>query len=571
MSRNKPLISTLIALFFLYGLLAAAATWEQFRSRRDALSAEQLAIERQAAAIGNAVDRALLSVDLMLTDAVSAMVDRGTPAAEAAIRRHVPYALPGTQTGIYDGEGRLIAGGRAMMLRPASIAETAYFHRHRYDGIRSATVHLLSPRSALAGLGQARSVVDDRGGFLGVIVAMIDGDVLAGLVSEHLESETRVCAFLTGAESAVRMPGPDCGIGLPELERTRGTTADEAALGGGIGQFGTLTDMTPDRLVSLHGLRSFPLTLHLSKDLEVVLAGWRERATVWAIALAVSGLLLVGFAAWVAVLERARMRLATRFHEEELARRQAQESDKLKSQFISKMSHEFRTPLNAILGFAQVIKDELIGPLQNRKYLEYANDIHISGEHMLSLVNDFLELSKIEAGRMQLKLQYLSVRSEVAAVLRMVAPKADAKGVSIYSESIIGEAHTVADQRALRQMLLNLVGNAVKFTGPGGRVDIELDQSDADCDRLRVRDTGCGVPAGELDRIVRPFEQVNGSSDPSSEGTGLGLPIVKSLAELHGGSFALTSEVGVGTTATVTLPRQAVSPDAPEGPAVARA
>ncbi len=571
MSRNKPLISTIIALFFLYGLLAAGAAWEQSRSRRDSLRSAQLSIERQAAAIGNAVDRALLSVDLMLMDAVTAMAGSDPSAAEAAIRRHVPYAVPGTQTGIYDGEGRLIAGGRAMMLRPAGIAETAYYHRHRYDGVRSATVHLLSPRGILAGLGQSRSVVDDRGGFLGVIVAMIDGDFLAGLVSEHLESTTRVCVFLTGAESAVQMPGPDCGIGLPELEGTRGAMADETALGGGIGQFGTVTDVTSDRIVSLHGLRSFPLTLHLSKDLEAVLAVWRDRATVWAIAVAVSGLLLVVFAGWIAVLERARMRLAARFHEEELARRQAQESDKLKSQFISKMSHEFRTPLNAILGFAQVIKDQLIGPLQNRKYVEYANDIYISGEHMLSLVNDFLELSKIEAGRMQLKPQYLSVRSEVSAVLRMVGPKADAKGVSIYSESIVGEAHAVADQRALRQMLLNLVGNAIKFTEPGGRVDIELDQSDADYDRLCVRDTGCGVPDGQLDRIVRPFEQVNGSSDPASEGTGLGLPIVKSLAELHGGSFALTSEVGIGTTATVSLPRQTVTPDAPEGPAAARA
>lgn len=572
MARNRPLISTLVALFCLYGVLVAGTAWEQSRGRHMTLQMASLAIERQAAAISEEIDRALLSLDLMLMDAATVLADGTMADAQRALRRHVPYVPSGTHVGFYDAAGRLADGGRPAAQRPPDISQSAYYRRHRDDGVLAITLRQQMPAGDGVTLGLSRAVVDDRGTFQGVLVAIVDSEVAAGFAAEQLDPLTPACILITDGTATDALPGSQgCSPTAQAMAPAHGRGTDSIVANDHVARFGTVTDVDPERLVALHSMRSFPLAVLLSRSLAEVMAPWRERAIVWGMALAASGIALVIFAGWVVVLERSRMRLSLKVREEEITRRQAEEANRLKSQFLSKMSHEFRTPLNAILGFAEMIKGQILGPLENQKYIEYANDIYFSGAHLLSIVNDFLELSRIEAGRVELAPEVLHVRSEVAMVLRMIKQKAEAKGVQVRFESIPGDALAVADQRALRQILLNLVSNAVKFTGAGGRIDIELDQGAGDCDHIRVRDTGCGVPAAQLHRIMQPFEQVRGEGGPSAEGTGLGLPIVKSLVELHGGSFVLASEVGVGTTATVILPRPAANSDVSVFPELTRA
>ena len=242
------------------------------------------------------------------------------------------------------------------------------------------------------------------------------------------------------------------------------------------------------------------------------------------------------------------------------AKEEAQAANKAKSDFLAHMSHEFRTPLNAILGFSDVIRGQLFGPISETKYLEYGNDIYESGEHLLSMINDILDLSKIEAGQWELFDEEIDVGATLAAVIRLVDDRAARGGVVLATEAADDLPGLWADERALKQVLLNLLSNAVKFTDADGHVTLSV-AVEADGDYLfRVADQGIGIPADELGRVLEPFEQASNSLTRQSEGTGLGLPLAKSFVELQGGTLEIESDVGVGTTVSVRYPALRVRP-----------
>ncbi|HWA61150.1 MAG TPA: ATP-binding protein, partial [Caulobacteraceae bacterium] len=263
----------------------------------------------------------------------------------------------------------------------------------------------------------------------------------------------------------------------------------------------------------------------------------------------------------VVKLERAQEEAA------ELARKYADEkvkaeaANKAKSEFLANMSHELRTPLNAINGFSEMMTAQMFGPLGDARYLEYAHDIHNSGQHLLALINDILDMSKIEAGKMNLRFEPLSVAELVEDCARLMRNRVDSAGLNLDLD-IPPLPDVEGDYRAIKQVILNLLSNAVKFTPRGGRVTVLAElRKEALGQRIRVsvRDTGIGIAKEDLARLARPFEQVENQHAKTQKGTGLGLALTKSLVELHGGVLDLQSAPGQGTTVSFTLPVQQLS------------
>ncbi len=233
---------------------------------------------------------------------------------------------------------------------------------------------------------------------------------------------------------------------------------------------------------------------------------------------------------------------------------EAQNENRVKSMFLATTSHELRNPLNAIIGFSSMIDSQVVGPIENEKYTDYARLIHAAGEHLLGLINGLLDLAKIESGQVVLSEEPVALAAAIEEVLALARVQAPAKSIALCAD-VAPEIDTVrADPMALRQILLNLVGNAVKFTPDGGTVNIIARRGLAGELILLVRDTGVGIPADKVEHVFAPFERLHPAAGPEVEGTGLGLSITRGLVVLHGGTIRLESEVGRGTTAIVTLP-----------------
>ena len=231
----------------------------------------------------------------------------------------------------------------------------------------------------------------------------------------------------------------------------------------------------------------------------------------------------------------------------------AHAANRAKSEFLANMSHELRTPLNAIIGFAELMQIQLHGALGARQYEDYVADIRESGSHLLRIINDILDLSKAEAGRMELAEEVVDAAALATTVCRLVRHRCEEAKLQLLTAISSQLPLLYCDERKLKQMLLNLLSNAIKFTPPGGRIVLAV-ESERDALRFSVRDSGIGIAAEHLGRVLEPFSQVDGSLSRKYDGTGLGLPLVKAMIELHGGRLELVSTVGAGTLAALTFP-----------------
>jgi two-component system cell cycle sensor histidine kinase PleC len=253
-----------------------------------------------------------------------------------------------------------------------------------------------------------------------------------------------------------------------------------------------------------------------------------------------------------AELKRKASELSELNRDYQIETERAEAASKAKSEFLANMSHELRTPLNAIIGFSEVLQTRMFGPLGSDKYSEYADDIHNSGIHLLTVINDILDMAKIEAGQMRLQREDVDLAPLLEETLRLVAIQAENKGIEV-KPRISPKLSLNADRRAMKQILLNLLSNAVKFTETGGRILVRARKTSCAV-TLTIEDTGIGIPKALLSRIGQPFEQVQNQFSKSTGGSGLGLAISRSLAELHGGAMKVRSTEGVGTIVSIRVP-----------------
>ena len=274
----------------------------------------------------------------------------------------------------------------------------------------------------------------------------------------------------------------------------------------------------------------------------------------------------------VANLEASQTELSDLARKYEAEKVRAESANQAKSEFLANMSHELRTPLNAINGFSEIMLGEMYGPLGDRRYKDYCRDILHSGQHLLALINDILDMSKIEAGKMSLRFEPVSLEEVAEDAARLVRNRAESAGLTLTVE-FPNLPEVEADYRAVKQVLLNLLSNAIKFTPRGGKVTIRAElraEHLGERVRVSVHDTGIGIAREDLTRLARPFEQIESQHSKTQQGTGLGLALTKALVEMHGGLLDLQSAPGQGTEASFLLPVRQTQPEPARGqPAMA--
>jgi signal transduction histidine kinase len=241
----------------------------------------------------------------------------------------------------------------------------------------------------------------------------------------------------------------------------------------------------------------------------------------------------------------------------------AELATRARSEFLATMSHELRTPLNAIIGFSEAISEELLGPMEHPTYKQYVQDIHASGMHLLEIINDILDLANIDAGSATLHEESVDIGEVVRASMRMVEQRAADAGIAAIVRVGDDMPQLWADKRLIRQILVNLLSNSVKFTAKGGSVTVDAELVEGNALSLSVADTGIGIAKADIAKAMTPFGQVDGSLSRKYAGTGLGLPLAKRLVELHGGTLRLESKIDIGTKVTVCFPSERLLIDGP--------
>ncbi len=295
---------------------------------------------------------------------------------------------------------------------------------------------------------------------------------------------------------------------------------------------GSKVDLAMAGMVLMLGLFFFQIARRLQKNMREMLEYRRQRERL--------------------IEELARERDAA-----ERARLQAEEANRAKSQFLAAMSHELRTPLNAIMGFSEIISAEMLGPVQVDRYKEYASDIHRSGSYLLNLIEDILDLSRIEAGRVEMREEVVDIVAEAENAINLLSIKAEARKQSLKLEAS-GSVELLGNARYIRQIWVNLASNAIKFTPEGGSITLTVRRLEGGNLALEVRDTGEGIPENELNKVMQSFSRGSSATRKAVEGAGLGLAIVNGLARLHDARLELESQVGKGTTARVVFPARRV-------------
>jgi PAS domain S-box-containing protein len=249
--------------------------------------------------------------------------------------------------------------------------------------------------------------------------------------------------------------------------------------------------------------------------------------------------------------------------EEELrnAKRAAETANSHKSDFLARVSHEIRTPLNAIIGFSEMMVEERFGPIGSPRYLEYAHDIGNSGKHVLDIVNDLLDISKIEAGQVSMEFVSVSLNDHLAESVSLLQPMANSQRVIIRTSLSASVPDVVADQRSIKQIALNLLSNAIRYTPSGGQIVVSTSYEPSGNVMIRIRDTGIGMNRKELEQAMKPFGQVGPGPRQRGDGTGLGLPLTKAMVEANRAQFEIVSAPGEGTLVSISFPPQRVLAD----------
>ena len=552
------------ARYGLFGLicLLLAALWagvgyHSYSERQQALDAAR----RDVANLSRALSEHVLGTLRLLDQTLEALIRRYQRDAE-----HFDASQVFAEGGVFRGTAFLITVvGRDGRVLQSSVGPSAVgvdlgdrahirAHMERDTGRMFVGRPVYGKASKRWGLRLTRRLSLPDGSFAGVMVVSFDPATLSDFFA----------TIDLGHDGIVGVVGTD---GVVRARRAGGNTAVGQDVSGNplfakvaAAPAGVVEERSGiDGLIRIVGFRAVPeygLIVTVGRSLDEVLGEHRDRWIVLA-ALVVSWILLAAGWALMRQIERVRdSELALRRQERELiqARETAELHSEAKSRFLANMSHELRTPLNAILGYSEVIRDGLFGPIGQPRYAEYARDIHQSGALLLSLINDILDLSKIEAGQHELKPEPLDLAELARAAAQMLRLRAGGRQIELSSAVEPAARMLSADRRALHQVVLNLLTNAVKFTEPGGRVGLSA-RSLGEHIEIGVSDTGIGIAPARLQRLFEPFQQRDAALASGHDGFGLGLSICKALVEAMGGGIVVDSELGRGTTITVRLPR----------------
>ena len=542
--RQRTTLSAVGLVMVLAVLLGAIAT--AWWLRQAAIADQRVRLDDVATLLAQHAARTADSVDLVL-GVLAERIGSGPPDARSdaeelrqLLRDHIA-GQPHIRAVLYlDAGGRGRGDSEAAPARQIDASDRAYFRSHLDRPGRElyVDVPVWSRISTQWTVVLSRRVQSADGTFLGVVVAGLDPGVFSDFYRGlSIGGMSTMSLMRTDSELVARHPPDDAAMAKPVV---LAEAADRR------------------RVVSaMRTVERYPLTVLIAMPLKAALAGWEHQVTVIGgvtiailLALGLIGLLLLDQSER---LERSVGALASARDEAIRARLREEDAGRAKSAFLANTSHELRTPLNAILGFSEVLRDGHVGILEP-KQRGYAASIHDAGTHLLGLISDLLDMAKIEARELQLRETVVDLADVIADGIKLTAGRAADRSVIVIPRLEGGTIAIRGDAQRLRQIALNLLSNAIKFTPGGGRIWIEGEIDAGGRPTLIVSDTGIGMTPEEIEVAMTPFRQVDSPLTRTHEGTGLGLPIVKALVDLHGGYLKLESERGAGTRVTVSLP-----------------
>jgi signal transduction histidine kinase len=410
--------------------------------------------------------------------------------------------------------------------------------------------------NAAPALPVSREIVTTGGEFRGVVAGLLSPRALATAFRDIAAGpDMTVCLVGDDGNVLARHPVPVEGVStqrrvkLPDLHVVpHETTIVENVIGPCLGERG---------LIAVRFVRELPICIIVEISRRAVLAPWLDALIDYGIAALLASALIAAMAGMLIRRTRDQERAITALA---AARERAEIANASKNRFLATMSHELRTPLNAVIGFSEMIERRTLGetPRAAARYIEYARDISMSGRQLLALLTDILDLSKVESDKLELAPETVDVCRIVDQVVALMSIDADAARVAVAAARPDTPIFARIDPVRIRQVLMNLISNAIKFNRAGGRVEVTLARAQGDIE-MAVIDTGIGIAARDIPRALEPFGRVDSAMTPRTGGSGLGLPIAKRLVELHGGTLTIESEVGVGTRIAVRLPGVALT------------
>jgi len=529
---------------------------------RNAIHASRENMANLSIVLGEELSRSMESVDLVLGETTQRIAHAGAATPEE-FRREMAndathdflvnrlQALPQlTALFLTDAAGIQVNSSNFWPVPAVSLANGSSFTEAQKA---DANTLIISPpaRSWTTGrwtLFISRRIESRAGVFLGTVQAMIELHYFESFYNTlSLPEDGAVSIFRRDGMMLFRHPGIEGDLGT----YTRKPIWFETVASGGGTYEAPATRDGVVREIAVSPVKNYPLVVAVTVPQHTALAAWRRQAAFIGFgtgcAVVVFAILFTSLAVQFGRIERSKQALSQALTKTERA-------DRAKSDFLGRMSHELRTPLNAIIGFSEVMTCGMFGPLGSPRYLEYAEDIHRSGVFLHDLISDMLDMVKIEAGHRTLQLEAFPLVGELEETIRMIRPRADKGEVAVGLDVRNAPRLLTADRRAFKQIVLNLIGNAVKFTPAGGTVTVRLSATDTD-GVLEIIDTGHGMSPEHLAKLGTPFFRAEDNPHAAStEGTGLGVALTKSLIEMHGWCIAFASALGRGTTVTITMP-----------------
>ena len=590
-----------VAVVVVLSAVAGNAAHMIYRDYQDTLQRRYSMVRDMAKVVDEHVHRAIHGADISL-DQVAGMVReaRGLQGVRSLehwkrLREYAAHVDGGESLWLFDADGNVVLESASYPARPRAIADRDLFRAAQESDrlfIGPAVIGRTSGKRMYFAV--SRPLRDDDGRFIGLVGVAMN--------VEYLTDFYDLLGFDYNPLIGVYRPNGDIVARRPNMADMVGRSVANGVL------FKEKLKQAPEglyisssvlddalRITAYRTVRDYGLVVVSGLDQGEAMAEWRTRA------LFTAGEGLVGVAIILLTMgwglrfldrdRRTQLQLAeaqasaqqagaerdevsrlakalSRAKEAaEEARQAAEDANRSKGEFLASLSHELRTPLNAVIGFSDLIAREAEGPLGSPQYQRFAVNVRDSGQHLLELINEILDHAKAEAGSLRIEESSVDLEGTATFAVRMLTPRAERAGVTLAVSVAADVRFLRADERRLRQIILNLIANAVKYTPSGGSVTVSAGLEDAAADHggepallLRVSDTGLGIPAEDMDRVLEPFARVETAANRRVEGTGLGLPLTKRLVELHGGTLSLTSTLGAGTTVTVRLPAVRILP-----------